>query len=122
MSVFMSKPFNKWAISEKVSIDDLHHAVIEITQGLIDAELGGGIIKKRVRVANRGKSAGARTILAYKNGAHTFFIFGFLKNQTDNITSQELKALKKMAKELFSYDQTNIKKLITSGQLIEIKL
>ena len=31
-------------------------------------------------------------------------MFGFLKNQADNITPQELKALKAMAKEYFSYN------------------
>ena len=70
----------------------------------------GGVIKKRVGVANRGKSSGDRTILAYKSGKHTFFMFGFLKNQTDNITPQELKAVKTMAKEYFSYNESQIEK------------
>lgn len=120
MSAFMSKPFSKWAASEGISNDDLRGALTEIVGGLIDAELGGGVIKKRVGVANRGKSSGARTILAYKSGKHTFFMFGFLKNQADNITPQELKALKAMAKEFFSYDQDQIDKATKSGQLIEI--
>ena len=120
MSAFMSKPFSKWAASEGIGNDDLRCALTEIVDGLIDAELGGGVIKKRVGVANRGKSSGARTILAYKSGKHTFFMFGFLKNQTDNITAQELKTLKAMAKEFFSYDQSDISKLTASGQLIEI--
>jgi len=120
MSAFMSKPFSKWAASEGIGNDDLRCALTEIVDGLIDAELGGGVIKKRVGVANRGKSSGARTILAYKSGKHTFFMFGFLKNQTDNITAQELKTLKAMAKEFFSYDQSDINKLTASGQLIEI--
>ena len=75
----------------------------------------GGVIKKRVGVANRGKSSGDRTILAYKSGKHTFFMFGFLKNQTDNITPQELKAVKTMAKEYFSYKESHIEKETKSG-------
>ena len=120
MSVFMSKPFSKWATSEGISRSDLRSAFTEIVAGLIDADLGSGVIKKRVGVANRGKSSGATTILAYKSGKHTFFMFGFLKNQTDNITPQELKALKSMAKEYFSYNQSQIDKATKSGQLIEI--
>ncbi len=122
MSAFMSKLFSKWAASEGISNDDLSRALMEIVDGLIDAELGSGVIKKRVGVANRGKSSGARTILAYKSGKHTFFIFGFLKNQADNITIKELKALKSLAKEYFSYDQGQIDRAIKSGELIEIKL
>lgn len=59
MSAFMSKPFSKWAASEEISNDDLRGALTEIVGGLIGAELGGGVIKKRVGVANRGKSSGA---------------------------------------------------------------
>ena len=120
MSAFMSKPFSKWAASEGISHNDLRSALAEIVDGLIDAELGGGVIKKRVGVANRGKSSGARTILAYKSGKHTFFMFGFLKNQTDNITRQEQKALKAMAKEYFSYNESQLEKAVKSGQLIEV--
>lgn len=120
MSVFMSKPFNKWAESEGISLDDLRGAIKEIVAGLIDADLGGGVIKKRVGVANRGKSSGARTILAYKSGKHTFFMFGFLKNQADNITPQEQKALKALAKEYFSYNESQLEKAVKSGQLIEV--
>jgi hypothetical protein len=57
MSAFMSKPFSKWAASEGISNDDLRGALTEIVGGLIDAELGGGVIKKRVGIANRGKSS-----------------------------------------------------------------
>lgn len=120
MSVFVSKWFGKWMDAEGISDEDLRHALQEIEGGLIDAELGSGLIKKRVGVANRGKSAGARTILAYRSGKHTFFMFGFLKNQTDNITKTELNALKAMAKEYFNYDQNQIDKAKTTGQLIEI--
>ncbi len=120
MSAYMTKPFQRWAASEGISNEDLDNALKEIIGGLVDAELGGGVVKKRVGVANRGKRSGARTILAYKNGKNTLFMFGFLKNQSDNITHQELVTLKAMAKEFFSYSQNDIEKLKAKGQLIEI--
>ncbi|MFY9138571.1 MAG: type II toxin-antitoxin system RelE/ParE family toxin, partial [Zwartia sp.] len=33
-----------------------------MTHGLIDADLGGGILKKRVGLSGRGKRGGARTL------------------------------------------------------------
>ena len=60
-------------------------AVQEIEQGLIDGDLGGGVLKQRVGVSGRGKSGGARVVLATNRGDRWFFMFGFLKNQRANI-------------------------------------
>ncbi len=59
---------------------------------------GGGIIKKRISNKGRGKSASARTIVAFKRGHHCYFVYGFEKNEKDNITLNEERALKLVAK------------------------
>ncbi|HLR13312.1 MAG TPA: type II toxin-antitoxin system RelE/ParE family toxin, partial [Burkholderiaceae bacterium] len=41
-------------------------AVEEMSQGLIDADLGGYVVKKRVALSGQGKRGGARTIVATK--------------------------------------------------------
>jgi len=43
-------------------------------RGLIDADLGGHLVKKRVPLPGRGKSGGARTIVAFRAGHHTFYL------------------------------------------------
>jgi hypothetical protein len=43
----------------------LRTAVYEIERGLIDDDLGGHVMKKRVAVGGRGKRGGVRTLLAY---------------------------------------------------------
>ena len=59
-------------------------------RGLIDADLGGGIVKKRVGLAGRGKRSGARTLIATNKGDRWFFVFGFEKNERANIGDDEL--------------------------------
>jgi hypothetical protein len=52
-------------------------AVQEMAAGLIDADLGGGVLKKRVGLAGRGKRGGVRTLVATNKGNRWFFVFGF---------------------------------------------
>ena len=65
-------------------------AVSEMAQGLIDADLGGGVVKKRVGLAGRGKSGGARTLIATTKGIRWFFVFGFEKSDRANIAHELL--------------------------------
>ena len=77
-------------------------AVVEMTQGLIDAELGGGVVKKRIGLAGRGKRGGARTLVATNKGSRWFFVYGFEKNDRATIAADELEALQNLAKELLA--------------------
>lgn len=60
--------------------------------GLIDADLGGCVVKKRVALPGRGKSGGARTLVATNKDNRWFFVFGFKKNERTNINKKELEA------------------------------
>lgn len=62
----------------------------EIETGLVDAELGGQVVKKRGPLEGRGKRGCARTLLAYRQGDKAFFVYGFTKNERDNIDASEL--------------------------------
>lgn len=96
-------------------------AVDEMERGLIDANLGGHVVKKRVAVGGRGKSGGFRTLLAYRSGDKAFFIYGFVKNERPNVSADELKALKHLAKELVNYSDKTLTKAILHGALIEVE-
>ncbi len=121
MRVFKNKVFSKWAAKEGLDDAALLAAVEEMERGLIDADLGGHVVKKRVAIGGRGKSGGARTLLAYKIGNKAFFVYGFAKNARANIRSEELKALKHLAKELLGYSEKAIAEAIKHGALIEVK-
>ena len=121
MRIFKNKVFNKWAEKEGLSDDTLRVAVDEMERGLIDADLGGHVVKKRVAVGGRGKSSGVRTLLAYKSGDKAFFVYGFAKNARANVSTDELKALKHLAKELMNYSDKTLTKAIQHGALIEVE-
>ncbi len=121
MRVFKNKVFHKWAAKEGLDDVALMAAVDEMERGLIDADLGGHVLKKRVALAGRGKSGGVRTLLAYKVGNKAFFVYGFAKNARANISTEELKALKHLAKALLGYSDKALTEAIEYGALIEVE-
>ncbi|ODN41146.1 type II toxin-antitoxin system RelE/ParE family toxin [Piscirickettsia litoralis] len=121
MRIFKTKFFSKWAKKEALTDKDLSAAVVEIEQGLIDANLGGDVYKKRVSIQGKGKRGGARTVLAYKVENKAFFLFGYAKSVKANISSDELKIAKKLASEMLGSTESELKKLLKAGALIEVK-
>lgn len=114
--------FFKWAKSESLTDSALLKAAKEIDQGLIDASLGGNLVKKRVARKGQGKSGGFRTIVVFQKEHRTIFVYGFLKNQRDNISEQEERALKKLARGLLDAPDGELKEMIANGDLYEVKL
>ena len=78
------------------------------------------MLKKRVSNKGRGKSGSARTIVAFKKGNNCYFVFGFEKSDKDNISKNEEKALKLIAKTLLSYSNKEIDFRVEEGSLIEV--
>ena len=95
-------------------------AVQEMARGLIDADLGGGVVKKRIGMAGRGKSGSARTLVATKKGSSWFFVYGFEKNDKANISDDELEALQTLAKDLLARTGQQLNAAVTDGALQEI--
>lgn len=121
MKAYKTKLFNKWLEKEKIVEQSLIQAIKEIDSGLVDADLGGFVYKKRIARTGAGKSSGFRTLLAFKSDDKIFFMYGFSKNVQSNISGRETLALKKLASELLSYSSQAIKQAITIGELIEVK-
>jgi hypothetical protein len=92
--ILKTKSFNRWALRAGLGDTALLTAAQEIAQGLIDGEIGGGVLKKRVWVPGRGKSGGARVLLATHSDDRWFFMFGFLKSERANISPRELEGLR----------------------------
>ena len=95
-------------------------AVAEMAEGLIDADLGGDVVKKRVALPGRGKSAGVRTLVATRRGTRWFFIFGFEKNDRANISDVELDGLQSLASVLLARNGRELDEAIAEGVLLEI--
>jgi hypothetical protein len=120
MRILKNKAFSKWAAKEGISDNALRAAVEEMVRGLVEADLGGHVFKKRVATVGRGKSGGARTLLVYRVGDKAFFVYGFAKNIRANIKADELDGLKKLAKELLGYTARQLEQAIIGGALIEV--
>lgn len=118
--VFKTRNFSRWLRKTELADNDLCKAVAEMAQGLVDADLGGGVVKKRVGIAGRGKRSGARTLVATNKGDCWFFVFGFEKNERSNITSAELGALQEITAELLARTQHELNEAAKAGSIEEI--
>lgn len=98
----------------------LQDAADEIERGLVDARLGGFLLKKWVARPGGGKRVGYRTILAYREGVRLVLLFGFAKNETDNITRAEHLALGKLGDVYLAYDETTINRMVHDKIMIEV--
>jgi hypothetical protein len=119
--ILKTRLFMRWMRKTVLTDAALAQAVFEMQQGLVDAELGGNLFKKRVALPHRGKSGSVRTIIATNIRTRWIFVFGFEKNERDNINSQELELLQRYAKALLACDDATINLLIERSDLGEIR-
>ena len=117
---FKTKIFTKWMRKVGLRDQDLLLAILEMETGLIDADLGGNVYKKRIGLPGMGKRAGARTVVASKLYRKWFFLFGFLKNEKDNISDNELVHLQGAASRLLCLSDQDIEEVILAGELKEL--
>jgi hypothetical protein len=120
MAVYKTRWFDRWARKEGLAASSLCAAVQEMTLGLVDADLGGGLVKKRIGRAGKGKSGGYRTLVATNKGNRWVFVYGFPKNERSNIDKDETDALKKLATHLLSLTTQAVTKAKQAGELIEV--
>ena len=118
--IFRAKTFYRWMRKNGVSDDDLRQAVMEMNEGLIDADLGGGVFKKRIASHSHGKRGGSRALVATNLGDRWFFVFGFAKNERSDLSARELRALKALAADLLQYSDQELQKAHISKVLKEI--
>jgi hypothetical protein len=119
--ILKTRHFARWSQKSGLSDSLLKIAVLEIQRGLIEADLGGGVIKKRIALPGKGKRSGARTLLATNKSDRWFFLFGFEKNERANISGNELDSLKKLAKNLLGLTAKQIAVAIGEGALVEVE-
>lgn len=120
MRVFKNKWFSKFARRHRIGDEALLEAVLLANQGLVDAELGGGVIKLRIGRRGEGKSGGFRNLLFFRKGHRGFFVYGFAKNERDNISGEELFALKNAADRILGLSDFELAAECEAGAWIEL--
>ena len=118
--VFKTRHFTRWMRKTGLADTALCAAVAEMVRGLVDADLGGGVVKKRVPLPGRGKSGSTRTLVATNKGSRWFFLFGFEKNERGNVSGKELEALQAIADDLLKLPSRDLDAQVESGALQEI--
>ena len=120
MRVFKNAWFGRFARKENISAEVLWEAVDRAEKGLVDADLGGGVIKQRIARPGESKSKGYRSIVLYRKGDKAFFVYGFPKSDLGNIREDEQEQFKKAAKLILALSDEQIRQSIENGQFEEV--
>jgi hypothetical protein len=118
--VFKNVSFSRFARKENISDAVLLEAVLRAKNGQIDADLGGGVIKQRIARQGEGKRGGYRTLVLYRAGERAFFVYGFAKNDQDNIDDARLSDMKTLAAVVLNLPEAELKKLLECRAYTEV--
>lgn len=118
--VFKNTWFQRFARRERIPDSRLCETVGRALGGLIDADLGSGLIKQRVARTAAGKSGGYRTLLFFRAHDRAIFAFGFAKNDRGNVDDDDLEDLKRAAKLALGFSHPELDRLVLAGVLIEV--
>jgi hypothetical protein len=120
MRVFAVKLFAKFQKQQRISDAALCEAVARAERGVVDADLGQGLIKQRAARSGQGRSGGYRTLVAYRILDRPVFLHGFAKSDRGNIRKDELRLLRLLAPQILSLDEAAIEARIEDGDLVEV--
>ena len=120
MRIFANRWFARFADKQNIGDDDLREAVSRAERGLIDADLGGGVIKQRIARKGQGKSGGFRSVVLFRQGERAFFVYAFAKSDRDNIDQSELSIYKTAAAVYLNYTDDELALFLKQGTLMEI--
>ena len=122
MKKLSTKWFKRWSKKSKISNNDLLETIQDLESGLSTSDLGGNLFKVRVKREHSGKSSGFRTIIVFKSGKRAIFLYGFGKNDKENIDKSELKYLKTLGHDLLSLNPKQLKLAISKGVLFDLEM
>jgi len=121
LSVYKSKPFARFAKKARIPDIDLWKTAPLANDGLIDADLGGGVIKQRIARAGRGKSGGSRSIILFRKNDRAVYVYGFAKKDLANIKSDELEAFRELAQVILGYTNAELARRVEDGALFRVR-
>lgn len=121
MQVFKSRWFQRFAKREGISDHDLLDVVQRAERGLVDADLGGEVIKQRLARPGHGRSGGYRTIILLRRGKRAFFVYGFAKSDRLNISKHEATQFREAARHILSLSGQVVGSLVEKGDFVEVR-
>jgi len=118
LRIYKSRWFERFARKESIADAALHEAVSRAERGLIDADLGGDVIKQRIARAGQGRSKGYRTVILFRRGARAVFTYGFAKSQRSNIDENEQDEFKQAARYVPALSERQLSELLQRGDFL----
>jgi len=120
MRIYKNGWFEKFARKENIEDAALCEAIRNADKGLIDADLGNGVIKQRVARPGAGKAGGYRTIILYRTQDRAVFVYGFAKSDRANLSLDELVEYRKAAKLILGLSEAQIGVEVKAGRWTEV--
>ena len=117
---FKTRWFARFARREDITDTALREAIERAERGLIDADLGGGLIKQRVARKGRGRRGGYRVMVAFRAADFAVFLFGFAKSAQANLDDRQLNMLRGFAAAWLAADAKTIRQALEQGELVEV--
>jgi len=118
--IFLTKGVAKFTRQERIGDNSLREAIDRAGRGLIDADLGGSLIKQRVARPGQGRSGGFRMIVAIRTATRAVFLYGFAKSDRESIGDDEQEALQAIGANWLAANDKQIADAIKDGVLKEI--
>ncbi len=122
MDVLSTKWFRKWSKKANLKNQDLLESIKDLEDGLSTANLGNHLFKVRVKREHGGKSSGYRTIIVYQEDNKAIFLYGFGKNEKENISNSELHYFKNLGNDLLALNKDQLKQFVKKNILFEIEV
>ena len=120
MRIYKTKWLVRFARRERIADGSLKEAIERAERGLVDADLGGGIIKQRLARPGQGRSGGYRMLIAYRAGERAVFLYGFAKGERENIGLDELLTLREIGAAWLVADAGRIAQAVEEKALQEV--
>ena len=120
LSVYKSKPFARFQRKAGITDAELWSAAQAADRGVMDADLGGGVVKQRIARAGKGKSGGSRSIILFRKGSRAVYVYGFEKKDRANIKADELEAFRELAAVILGYTEAEMAKRVQAGALLAV--
>ncbi len=120
MQIFKTKWFAGFVRRERMSDRSLREAVRRAERGLVDADLGGGVIKQRVARPGKGRSGGYRVLMAYRPKLRAVFLYGFAKSERDNVKDDELATARDIARAWLAASTIQLAQAVADGLIEEV--
>jgi hypothetical protein len=119
--IYKIKTFARFARDERIDDKSLVDAIKRAADGLVDADLTGGLIKQRVARQGQGRRGGYRVLIAFRSRDFSVFLYGFAKSDRENLDPKELRTVQQLAAYWLTASPPVIQQALTDGKLAEVR-